>query len=253
MGSGLKYRVYRMACTLVRLFYRKPEIIGAENLPEGGCVIVGNHAQMNGPIVAELFLPGDRAVWCNAEMMNLKEVPDYAFRDFWSMKPTSVRWFYRLLSYAIAPLSVCIFNNAHCIAVYRDARVMTTFRQTLSRLKDGARIVIFPETDPPRNRILYSFQERFIDLGRMYARQTGAQLAFVPMYVAPRLHRIFLGKPVCYDSGADPAAENRRVLDALFDAITDMACAQPKHRVVPYRRIPGQKYPMNLSDEVSDR
>ena len=56
-------------------------------------------------------IPGDHAVWCNAEMMHLKEVPDYAYRDFWSLKPKAVRWFYRLLSYVIAPLSVCVFNN----------------------------------------------------------------------------------------------------------------------------------------------
>lgn len=242
---SLSYAVYRLVRDSVRLFYPTPEIVGAENLPEGGCVIVGNHAQTNGPIVAEIFLPGDRAIWCNGEMMHLKEVPDYAFNDFWSRKPASVRWFFRLLSYVIAPISVCVFNNAHCIGVYHDARVMTTMRETLKRLGQGTRIVIFPEHDPPYNHMLYSFHDRFIDLGRMYAHQCGQPLAFVPMYVAPALKRTFLGQPIYYDPQADPAHERSRLSAALTQAITDLAAAQPPHRVVPFRKVEGEPYPMN--------
>ena len=112
------YWVYRATCGLIRLFYPKPTLEGLEHLPEGACVIVGNHAQMNGPIIADIYLPGDRSIWCTSEMMHLREVPAYAYEDFWwSKKPIAVRWLYKIASYAIAPLSVCIFNNAHCIGV----------------------------------------------------------------------------------------------------------------------------------------
>ena len=96
--------VYRIVRGLARLVCPRPEISGLENLPEVPCVIVGNHAQLYGPIVAEIYLPGDRSIWCNAEMMHLKEVPDYAYRDFWSKKPARVRWLFRLVSYLIAPI-----------------------------------------------------------------------------------------------------------------------------------------------------
>ena len=248
MIRRLSYWVYRAVVLLVRLFYPRPEIVGAENLPEGACVIVGNHAQMNGPIVADVYLPGDRAIWCAGEMMRLREVPAYAYRDFWSQKPVAVRWFYRLLSYIIAPLSVCLFNNAHCIGVDRDTRVLSTFHKTLARLEEGARVVIFPEIDPPYNRILYTFQDRFIALGRMYGRKTGKKLSFVPRYVAPNLRKTFLGEPIEYDPDARPNDELARVRDALMAAITEMAEAQPRHRVVPYRNIPKRDYPFNRTD-----
>ena len=248
MASRLSYGVYRCIRALVKLFYPRPELVGVENLPDGPCVIVGNHAQMNGPIVAELYVPGDREIWCNAEMMTLKEVPDYAYKDFWSQKPPYIRWFFRGLSYVIAPLSVCIFNNARCIPVYRDTRIMTTFRKSLERLKEGARIVIFPEIDPPVNNILYSFQERFADIGRMYQRQAGAPLAFVPMYVAPGLKKLCFGPPIDYDASASPDAERARLCKALQAAITDMARALPRHRVVPYRNVAKKKYPYNVPE-----
>ena len=241
----LGYWVYLAACALARLFFPRPDLEGLENLPEGPCVLVGNHCQMHGPVFCELYLPFDRAIWCNGEMMRLKEVPDYAYRDFWSSKPRSVRWLYRILSYLIAPISVAVFNNAHCIGVYRDVRLMTTFRQSLTKLSEGARIVIFPECPTPHNNIIYEFQDHFITLGRMYARQSGEKLAFVPMYVAPNLRKICFGPPIDYDPDAKPEEERRRVCLALMDSVTAMGETLPRHRVVPYLNLPKKDYPFN--------
>ena len=72
---------------LVRLFFGKMEVEGLENLPDNNAILVGNHCQMNGPIAGELFLPENCYIWCAGEMMQLKEVPNYAFQDFWSQKP----------------------------------------------------------------------------------------------------------------------------------------------------------------------
>ena len=245
MGKGFGSGVYRVVRGLVRLFYPKPRFQGLENLPRESCVIVANHAQMNGPIVGEVFFPGRRAVWCASEMMRLKEVPAYAFRDFWSQKP---RWqlpFYRLLSWLIAPLSVAIFNNALTIPVYRDGRVIATMKQTVRALSEGTNIILFPEKDEKRNAVLYAFQEGFVDIARLYFRQTGRALRFVPVYVAPRLRLTAVGEPVEYCPDNAPEAERRRVCDALSERITDLARALPRHRVVPYRNIPRRDYPFN--------
>lgn len=253
MKKPLSRLVYRAACFLVARFYcPKPAFEGLENLPDGPCVIVGNHAQMYGPIIADLYIPGERAIWCAAEMMRLSEVPAYAYRDFWSKKPRWSRWFYRLLSYAVAPLSVCIFNNAHCIGVYRDGRVMTTMRKSLEYLESGAKVVIFPEHEVPHNPILWDFQRGFVDLARMYAHKTQRALSFVPMYVAPRLKKVVFGKPVACAPRTRDGDPRESVCAALMDAITAMAAAQPRHRVVPYPNVPKRDYPWNRIDEVSE-
>ena len=129
---------------LVRVFYPRMHMEGLERLPEK-CIIVGNHSQMNGPIVGELYIPEPHAIWCAGEMMKLEQVPAYAYADFWSEKPKWTHGLYRLLSYLIAPLSVCVFNNANTIPVYRDARIIGTYRESIRRLEAGERIVIFPE------------------------------------------------------------------------------------------------------------
>ena len=87
------YPIYLATKGLVRLFYPKIEVVGAENLPDSPCLVVGNHTQMNGPIACELYFPGNRYTWCAGQMMHLKEVPAYAYQDFWSHKPKATRCF----------------------------------------------------------------------------------------------------------------------------------------------------------------
>ena len=242
--------IYRGIKWLVRVCYPRMEVVGTENLPEGPAVIVGNHAQMNGPIACELYLPGEHDTWCAGEMMNLKEVPAYAYRDFWSQKPWYSRWFYRLLSYVIAPLSVCVFNNANTIGVYHDSRIISTFKNTVKRLQAGSRVVIFPEHDAPYNQILCEFQDRFIDVAKMYHKRTGRELEFVPLYLAPRRKAMYLGKPVRFRADASLEEERQRICQYLMEEITAMACALPEHIVVPYRNIPKKQYGTNLPKEA---
>ena len=236
---------YRVIRWLVKLFYPKMKVMGIENLPREASIIVANHTQMNGPIACELYFPGKRYTWCAGQMMHLKEVPAYAYRDFWSQKPIYTRFFYKLLSYVIAPISVCVFNNANTIAVYRDTRIIATFKNTVKVLQEGASVVIFPEHNVPYNHILCDFQENFTDIAKLYYKRTGQALNFVPMYIAPTLKTMHIGKPVTYDPHKPIESQRTEICKALKEAITDMAVALPEHRVIPYQNIPRKQYLMN--------
>lgn len=243
----LPYRVIRF---FVWLFFPKFRVIGAEKLPDEPCVIVGNHSHMYGPVAGELYHPRAHYVWCAGEMMERSEVADYAFEDFWSRKPEWTHWFYRLLSRIIAPLSVLIFSSAHTIPVYRDTRVITTFRRSIERLREKADIIIYPECYEKHNNIIYKFRENFIDLARLFYRKTGVELKFVPMYLAPERRCVYFGEPVCYNADAVAAQERRRVCDALMDAVTELAVSLPEHTVVPYPNISKRFYKKNIPLEV---
>ena len=221
------------------------EVEGTEHLPDGPAIIEGNHTQRYGPIACELYFPGKRLTWCAGQMMKWKEVPGYAFQDFWSQKPRWTHPFYKLLSHLITPLSVCVFNNADTIAVYHDTRIISTFKKTVTALCDGARVVVFPEHDVKFNHIIYDFQDKFIDIARLYYKKTGLELPFVPMYIAPNLGKMCLGQPICFRPGEPMDDERPRIRDYLMREITDMACALPEHTVVPYRNIPKKDYPSN--------
>ncbi len=245
-------RLYRFLKWCLQVCYPKTAVVGAENLPDEPIVIVGNHTQMNGPIVCEFYMPFERYTWCAGEMMDLKEVPAYAYTDFWSQKPKYSRPFYKLLSYLIAPLAVCIFNNANTIGVYHDARVVSTFKQTVTRLQEGASVVVFPEYDAPHNHIINDFHDKFIDVAKLYYKKTGKELLFAPLYIAPRLKTAYLGKPIRFSHDAPLDEERRRICEYLMNEITAIACSLPQHTVVPYRNIPRKHYPCNIQNEVSE-
>ena len=236
---------YRFLRWLVRLFYPKTRIVGTEHLPAEASVVVGNHTQMNGPIVGELYFPGRKYIWCAGEMLTWKDVPEYAFRDFWSQKPKWTHPFYKVLAYLITPLAVCIFNNAHTIPVWHDARLLSTFRASMQRLDEGNHLIIFPEKDEQYNAIVYQFQDRFIDIAKLYYKRTGRALQFVPMYIAPKLRTTYLGAPIRFDPSAPIAEERKRICAALMEEITRMAKSLPEHTVIPYRNIPRRLYPKN--------
>lgn len=243
--------LYRCIKGLIRLCYPKIEVIGAENLPQEPAIIVGNHSQLHGPIACELYFPTQRYTWCAGQMMQLKEVPAYAYQDFWSNKPKYSRWFYKLLSYLIAPLSVCIFNNAQTIGVYHDTRIIATFKNTVKRLQEGASVVIFPECYEPYNNIVYTFQENFADVAKLYYKRTGKAPAFVPLYIAPNLKQMHIGKPTYFDPDTPIEQERHRICRYLMDEITAIATALPKHTVVPYPNMSKKNYPTNLPSEVT--
>ena len=243
--------LYKALKAAVTVFYPAMKVIGTENLPDEATIIVGNHTQMNGPICAELYCPGKHYTWCAGEMLHLKDVPEYAFRDFWSQKPKWTHPWFKLLSYLIAPLSVVIFNKAHTIGVYHDTRLIGTFKNTVKLLQEGNNIVIFPEHDVKYNHIIYDFQDKFINVAKLYYKKTGKELQFVPLYIAPKLKQIRLGKPIRFDHNAPMDEERRRICRYLMDEITNIAVSLPEHTVIPYRNIPKKDYPKNTAKEAS--
>ncbi len=231
---------------MVDLVYPKISVFGEENLPKDAGIVVGNHTQMNGPICGELHFPGKRKIWCAAQMMKLKEVPSYAFEDFWSRKPKILHPLYHLLSYIIAPLSVCVFNNAQTIAVYHDIRLRSTFRDTIDAIEEGENVIIFPECYEPYNNIVNNFQDKFVDVARLYYKKTGEPLSFTPLYIAPRLRSMYIGKPIWFCPENPIADERERICSYLKEEITNIAKGLPKHLVVPYANVSKREYKTNI-------
>lgn len=250
MKQKRKYPILSgMIISFIKLIYPKTQIEGLENINDGPVIIVGNHCQIHGPVTCELFLPKNSFTWCASQMMYLKEVPSYAFLDFWSQKPKYLHPFFKFLSYIIAVPSVILFNGARTIPVYRDKRILTTFRLSLEKLQSGNNIVIFPEHDKKHNNIVYDFQEGFVDVAKLYFNRTGKEISFVPLYVAPKLKKMCFGKPIKFCCENPAETERRRICDLLMQEITNIAVNLPKHTVIPYRNIPKKLYPQNTPEE----
>ena len=239
---------YRIVKRIVRFVYRKYGVRGAENLPGEPCVIVANHCQLHGPLAYEFYTPVKRATWCAAEMMEWKEIPSYAYGDFWPLKKKWQRPFYKLASYLIAPLAMLLFNNAETIPVYRDRRIVKTLKLSSERMEAGDCVVIFPEYAKEDNGILCDLRDGFVDVARTYYKRTGKAVCFVPSYLSPKLKLMTFGEPVRWDPEADTAAERARIKSEMRERITALAKALPPHTVVPYINVPKREYPKSREE-----
>ena len=229
----------------VKFFYRKITVEGIENLPDEPVILVGNHSQAHGAIISQLYHPRKCYTWTIAEMMHIKEVPAYAYGDFWSKKPVYIRWLFKLISYIIAPVAAYVMTYGETIGVYKDARVINTIKETCDTLSEGADVIIFPECYEEHNNIVHEFQEGFVDVARFYYKKTKKNLPFVPMYLCPELKKVIIGKPIYYNAEGDKKAEPARICTYLMDEISEMAYNLPPHTVVPYPNIPKKYYPTN--------
>ena len=234
---------FRFLEKFIKLIYGKKKLLGTENIPQNSCVIVGNHAQVHGPLVAQLHYVRKKYIWLIGQMLSAKEIPSYAMQDFWPYKPKSTRWIYKIIAYLIAPLFAYVHRNADGIGVYKDARIISTFKQSVVGLNEGADIIIFPECHTPYNNIVNEFQDNFVDLARLYYKNTGKELVFVPMYNAPKIKTVVFGKPIKYDSSKAPKGQRKVICDYLKEEITNLAKGLPEHIVVPYANIKKKDYP----------
>ncbi len=238
-----KPKLFKLVRMSVRAFFHKRTFVGLENLPKEPSLIIGNHSQLYGPITSEIYFPAKKYIWCTGEMMRLSEVPAYAFQDFWSLKPKYIRWLYKILSYMIAPVSAYIFTRADTIAVYKDSRLIKTYKESIKKLDEGAHMIIFPECPEEYNNIINEFQDKYIDTARLYYKKTGKCLDFVPMYNAVRLKKVLLGKPIKFNPDNQIEEERKRINDYLKEEITKLAESLPVHTVVPYSNIKKKEYP----------
>ena len=225
----------------ISIFFKRRKFIGIEYLPQDASIIVSNHSQLYGSLTSEMYFPTRKYTWCISNVMEKEVAQKYIYTDFWSKKSVITRPFFKLLSYIVVPLSVYIFNHADTIPVYKDARILKTYKITMEALEDNANIVIFPESSEEYNDIINNFQDKFIDVARLYYKKTGKELSFVPMYNAVRLKKVVFGKPIKYDPNIPMDIQRDNICEYLKKEITMLAKELPRHKVVPYANIKRRK------------
>jgi hypothetical protein len=240
--------LYRFIKVIVTTFFRKRKYIGIENLPNEACLVIGNHAQMNGPLASECYYPRKNKTWCIGQMMNIKEAPSYSYDDFWPNKNWFNKPIYKVLSYIISPIMVYVLSKADTIAVYKDSRIITTFKHTVEELANGNHIIVFPENPNPYNEILNDFQDKYIDIAKLYYKKYGKLLNFVPMYNCPDLKKLVIGKPIQFNPDMDMAEQRLSINNYLKNEITTIAKDLPRHKVYPYANIRKKNYPMSKDE-----
>ncbi len=231
--------LYKICAFFVKMFYKKVEYVGLENLPKEPCIIAGNHAQMHGPIINELYFPTPKVIWCDAPMLDKKAFPKYAYDNFFGGKPNL---FQKIFVHLLKPIIVKIFIDSDTLPVYRDIRIVKTYKGTTDFLQDGKNIVILPECPEEFNEITNKFNEYFVDVARLYFKTYQIELSFVPMYYCKSENKMLFGVPIKFDGAMSIESERTRICEHLILEITRLAKTLPTHKVIPFNAVPKKDY-----------
>ena len=243
--KGISYGWYKIVRKFLLVFYPKLTVNNLEQIPEEPCVIISNHCQIAGPFSCELFFPGNNMIWCAGELCHKEQVAEFAYDDFFKFKSKKYKWWYKLQARLLVYVLPFLFNNSSTIPVYRGFKIAETFNNTIKALEEGKNVIIFPESFDGYNNIINKFHEGFVDIGKMYYKRTGKNLAFVPMYLAPKLKSAYLDEPIIYNGENSVKDERKRLCKYLEDTITERGRSLPRHIVVPHDNIPKKDYKYN--------
>lgn len=228
------HRITQFIRAVISFFTPKYTSMGRENIPECACVFVSNHARAIGPIVMCTRLNRDMRPWVHADVCFKETFKNYAIADFWPR----AKGIGKALAYIVAHLLKgpvpYIFSGMQAIPVYRDQRVIITFKKSVQTLREGLDIVLFPEKDGEFSQYVNPIDSGFIDLGAMFKKQEGLQ--FVPVYICPKLKTICFNEPVRYDSALSVEQNRETIGEEILKRIDALANSLPPHNATTYRK-----------------
>ncbi len=207
---------------LIRLFLKKPEIKGYDNLLSGGpSIIVANHSDSYGPICISVFFRKRTYPWVINEIMSFRRCPSYIENDFVIKELGLSRPFSLLAAFPIAMICVVLMNYLGAIPVFKRAKKSSfTIKKSIQYLMKGRDLLIFPENkELPCNGIFNGFDTGFFHLGPSLYKNSGLRLSFIPVALNQEDNIISIGKPVVYNPENPVRLERHRVISELENSI----------------------------------
>ena len=184
-------------------------------------VYICRHGNMRGPVLSMVNIPMPIHPWafyvfCDKDTC-YKHYCDYTFSVRFGWKKWQAQAISRLIAGGVAKL----VNSAGGIPVYRNsAKVMSTFRLSLEALGRGESLLIFPEVDyTAEEGEVGKMYEGFLMLEKMYLKETGKHLPFIPMHLSEKKRTMVLGEAICFRDGKPFAQERDEVITRLQKAL----------------------------------
>lgn len=176
--------IYPFVWLFMRIFHPW-RTVGAENIPEGAAVFCGNHTTIGDPLYVVCAMTRKRQI----HVMAKEEV---------------MHW----------PVVGWVLKKAGIFGVKRGKADMSAVKEALRVLKNGERLLLFPEGTRIRNGMVSEAHTG----AALFATHTGAPL--VPVYITPK-KRLFRKTTVVFGQPFHPEFEGRKPSSAELQRIAD--------------------------------
>lgn len=220
---GFQGRFFHFIRGLLRLHYKYRYHIPDRSEFAEPAVYVCRHSDNDGPIITMVNLPlplhpWSYHVWCD-EKECYKQCVDYTFTVRYGWSERKAKWVASLIS---KPFSALI-RSAGSIPVYRNSlKVRDTFKDSVEAMKRGESLLIFPDVDyDSKDGKTGELYEGFLMMERLYFRETGKHVPFVPVRINKRGKKVELDEIISFRDGVPFKDDKERVLRALQAALNE--------------------------------
>jgi hypothetical protein len=220
-------KLFDVLASAIRVLSPKMKTVWATEFVDEPCVFLCNHAGAMGPIdmCAKFPLRDKCYTWLNADMMDKKAVPAYVRQDYWWRPGCFMEPFYNAtLPYLAAAILPPILKSGPGIPVYHDARGVKTFKMSLSHLKKGNYITIFPEQPSGYQSHHTWINDGFLNIAPLAFRTLNIALKFYPVHLDYKNHTFTVSAPIQFDINRTLDEQKDEMLDGIRKGIAAADC-----------------------------
>lgn len=239
-----KQPVWKPVSALLKLFYKKPQIINLNDDFPDRAVLVGNHCAMNGPLIYELYLPVFHTTWGAHQMMGNYSLRYHYLRDVYFIQKRGMKKFWATLIAGFeAIFSIFFYRGIKTLPTFTDGRLASTIRHSVTCLDNDVSVLVFPEdSSDGYHELLTEFFPGFVSIAERYRKtHDGADVGIYPLYYSKEHNKLVIGKPTTLADYPNfnrhqIAEEFRKQVNALYlehvctkeEATEAAACAEQK-------------------------
>ena len=179
--------------------YKKPKFVFLGEEINNSSIVLSNHEGTDAPMALEIYLDKPIRMWGAHEMNSgLVQMYKYQSRVYYHEKKHWNLFLARLFCLIASPLTNLFYSGLDLISTYKDGRFIKTIRESISSLKNGDNIVIFPE-DSEKGYLeeLEGFHAGFVLLCEQCLKE-GVDVPIFVSYFKKKENTYIFGKPIKY-------------------------------------------------------
>lgn len=194
-----------------------------ENLPDKA-IIVSIHAAKKGPIAISMTYPKFSAMWGHHGMLgNYRERFSYLRNVLYIQKMHKNKFIATVKALYEAVFSIFIYKGMKIIGTYTDMRLLSTVRNSMGVLDEGASVIIYPEDSSEGyfDEVRSAFPG-FVMLAETYYKKKGEDVPVIPAYISTQKKRFIVGEPKYVHELQKSGLSRQEVADVFKDEINKL-------------------------------
>lgn len=215
-GNG---KVLFKFCRACYRFFNPTYTISRDNCEIIPAVYIVHHQNLSGPVISNAWFDKPIHTWGLSVFFN----HNTCYRHYYNYTFTKRFGLPKFLAAIIAfPLSFFISGlmaSMEGIPVFRGSKnIIKTFQESIFYLNRGESILICPDIDYTNEEDSMGEMYRgFLNLERIYLKQTGKHIRFIPLHINKDKHIIYVGREICFSSDEKFKEERLKIYNSIKD------------------------------------